>query len=206
MSQLQLAFAVSGSVVAGVDEAGRGPLAGPVFAAAVILDDDRRIDGLADSKMLPADTRQRLAEKIRQSAVAVAVAFADNLEIDEVNILNATMLAMQRAVSRLSARPDLVLVDGNRCPDLPCRVHAIVRGDQSVAAISAASIVAKVARDEEMQRMDMIYPGYGFARHKGYPTRMHLRALHELGICPIHRQSYAPVRRVMGDDAACRNG
>lgn len=181
--------------VAGVDEAGRGPLAGPVYAAAVILDADRGINGIADSKQLSARTRQRLATEIKAHALAWAVARVDNLEIDRINILNASLLAMVLAVKSLKIPPQLALVDGSVCPRLDCEVRAVVRGDATIPAIGAASILAKVARDEEMERMELEYPGYGFARHKGYPTAEHLAALARLGICPIHRRSFAPVRR-----------
>lgn len=181
-------------LTAGVDEAGRGPLAGPVVAAAVILDPDRPISGLADSKQLSAKQRERLAAQIRVRSLAWAVARVDNYEIDRVNILQASLLAMEMAVAGLAVRPQRVLVDGNRCPSLPFPVEAVIKGDQTVAAISAASILAKVARDEEMVALDRKYPGYGFARHKGYPTREHIHALEKLGICDIHRRSYAPVR------------
>ena len=181
-------------LTAGVDEAGRGPLAGPVVAAAVILDPDRPISGLADSKQLSAKQRESLAAQIRVRSLAWAVARVDNYEIDRVNILQASLLAMEMAVAGLAVRPQRVLVDGNRCPSLPFPVEAVIKGDQTVAAISAASILAKVARDEEMVALDRKYPGYGFARHKGYPTREHIHALEKLGICDIHRRSYAPVR------------
>ena len=181
--------------VAGVDEAGRGPLAGPVYAAAVILDPARDITGIADSKRLSARVRQRLAAEIREHALAWAVARVDNLEIDRINILNASLSAMVIAVESLKIPPQLALVDGAICPRLGCEVRAVVRGDATVASIGAASILAKVSRDEEMERMELEYPGYGFARHKGYPTAEHLAALVRLGICPIHRRSFAPVRR-----------
>ncbi len=181
--------------VAGVDEAGRGPLAGPVYAAAVILDPAWEINGIADSKQLSARARQRLAVAIRTHALAWAVARVDNLEIDRINILNASLSAMVLAVKSLKISPQLVLVDGSICPRMDCEVRAVVRGDATVAAIGAASILAKVDRDEEMERMEVEYPGYGFARHKGYPTAAHLAALARLGVCPIHRRSFAPVRR-----------
>ncbi len=184
-------------LVAGVDEAGRGPLAGPVVAGAVILDPENPIDGLMDSKRLTALRRDVLYEEIREKALAWAVGHADVEEIDRINILQATMLAMQRAVEALQIVPDHALVDGNRRPDLGCPVQAIVRGDSRVAAISAASIMAKVTRDREMLSLDVIYPGYGLAQHKGYPSKAHIEALENLGVTPIHRRSYAPVRRVM---------
>ena len=186
--------------VAGVDEAGRGPLAGPVYAAAVILDPAREIQGIADSKRLSARARQRLAVEIKTYALAWAVARVDNLEIDRINILNASLSAMVIAVESLKIPPQLALVDGAICPRLDCEVRAVVRGDATVASIGAASILAKVSRDEEMERMELEYPGYGFARHKGYPTAEHLAALERLGICPIHRRSFAPVRRQLARD------
>ena len=180
-------------LVAGVDEAGRGPLAGPVVAAAVILDPRRPIEGLADSKTLTAARREALAREIRRHASAHAVAQADVAEIDALNILHATMLAMRRAVEALGVAPDEVLVDGNRCPDVACRVRAIVKGDRDVAAISAASILAKTVRDALLVELDATYPAYGFAQHKGYPTPEHLAALARHGPCPAHRRSFAPV-------------
>ena len=178
---------------AGVDEAGRGPLAGPVIAAAVILAEGNRIAGLADSKLLSERYRERLAAEIQDQAVACSIGRADHGEIDRLNILNASLLAMQRALAGLAVAPERVLVDGNRCPDCRYPVSAIVQGDQTEPCISAASILAKVCRDQEMLEMEQKYPGYGFARHKGYPTRQHLRALSELGPCPIHRRSFRPV-------------
>jgi ribonuclease HII len=184
--------------MAGVDEAGRGPLAGPVYAAAVILDPGRVPDGLADSKLLAATVRERLVPAIETGALAHAVAFATTAEVDALNILQASLLAMRRAVALLQPGPESVLVDGNRCPDgLPCPSRAVVGGDGSVPAISAASILAKVARDLEMQRLDALYPGYGFAQHKGYATRAHLEALRRLGPCAEHRRSFAPVRELL---------
>jgi len=184
-------------LVAGVDEAGRGPLAGPVVAGAVILDPENPIDGLMDSKRLTALRRDVLYEEIREKALAWAVGHADVEEIDRINILQATMLAMKRAVEALQTVPDHALVDGNRCPDLCCPAQAIVKGDSRVAAISAASIMAKVTRDREMLSLDVIYPGYGLAQHKGYPSKAHIEALENLGVTPIHRRSYAPVRRII---------
>ncbi len=180
---------------AGVDEAGRGPLAGPVAAAAVILDPAREIDGLADSKVLGDDLRTELAGLIRGRATAWALAWADPGEVDSLNILRASMLAMRRAVERLPVSPDHVVVDGNRCPRLGgrCTVEAIVGGDASMPEISAASILAKVWRDDYMRRADRIFPGYGFARHKGYPTAEHREALARLGPCALHRLSFRPV-------------
>lgn len=186
---------MSGSaLVCGVDEAGRGPLAGAVFAAAVILDPNRPIDGLADSKKLSEKKRELLAELIRERAVAWAVAESSCEEIDRINILQATLLAMQRAVNGLSMAPDQVLVDGNRCPDLTVPCRAIVGGDATVAEISAASILAKTARDAEMRRLDTLWPHYGLAKHKGYGTAAHLAALERHGPAPFHRRTFAPVR------------
>jgi ribonuclease HII len=187
----------TGVLTAGVDEAGRGPLAGPVIAAAVILDPRSVIAGLRDSKQITAGTRERLAREIKEKSLSWALGRAEIQEIDELNILRASLLAMRRAVAALSIPPELVLVDGDQCPSLGCRVQAVVRGDQTVPAISAASILAKVSRDREMIEMDRLYPGYGFARHKGYPTRQHLDALAERGLCAIHRRTYAPVRRFL---------
>ena len=183
-----------GGLIAGVDEAGRGPLAGPVVAAAVILDPTVAIAGLGDSKRLSAQRRAELDLRIRERAVSYAVARVDVDVIDTINILQATMQAMREAVGQLDPAPEEVLVDGNRCPALPCPVRAVVRGDSSVAAISAASILAKVARDREMIEMDRRYPEYGFARHKGYGTRAHLDALLRFGPSPIHRLGFAPVK------------
>ncbi len=184
-------------LVAGVDEVGRGPLAGPVVAAAVILDPARFIVGLADSKKLSEARREALAPIIREQALAWALGRAEVEEIDAINILQASLLAMRRAVLALSVAPEFALIDGNRCPDLPCPAEAVVKGDSRVAAISAASIIAKVARDQEMVALDAIYPGYGLAGHKGYPSPAHLAALSEFGITPIHRRSFAPVRRLL---------
>jgi len=183
--------------IAGVDEAGRGPLAGPVIAAAVILEEPAGIPGLRDSKMLSAAQRARLADEIRKRSLAWATGRAECVEIDRLNILQASLLAMQRAVESLQISPETALVDGNQCPQLDCEVRCIVKGDKLVPAISAASILAKVARDEEMIGMETEYPGYGFAQHKGYPTRQHIQALQALGPCEIHRLSYAPVKRNM---------
>lgn len=187
----------AGKRIAGVDEAGRGPLAGPVAAAAVILDDTRPIEGLADSKALSAARRTELAALIRDRAQAWCVAMASVEEIDRLNILRATMLAMQRAVQGLDPCAEVVLVDGNQKPMLACEVHTLVRGDSRVAAIAAASILAKVARDQLMQELDALYPQYGFAGHKGYPTAAHLAALVKHGASPVHRRSFGPVRNVL---------
>jgi len=183
----------------GVDEAGRGPLCGPVVAAAVILDPARPIVGLADSKKLSEKRRDRLAIEIREKALAWCIAEASVEEIDCLNILHATMLAMQRAVAGLAVLPDRVLVDGNRCPrlDLPC--EAVVKGDSLVAEISAASILAKTARDAQLRELDKLYPQYGLAGHKGYPTAGHLAALRAHGACDIYRKSFGPVRDVIAN-------
>jgi len=181
----------------GVDEAGRGPLAGPVFAAAVVLDPERPIPGLADSKKLSATRRETLARAIRERSRAWAVAEASVEEIDRLNILQATLLAMARAVAQLALAPDEVLVDGTHCPPLDLPMRAIVRGDALVPEISAASILAKTARDAAMRELHREYPQYGFDRHKGYPTREHAAALRAHGACPAHRRSYAPVQAML---------
>ncbi len=194
MSLEQVAFDwETPALVAGVDEAGRGPLAGPVVAAAVILDERQPIAGLADSKKLSAARRDQLYDEIRAKALCCCVAQASVEEIDRLNILQATLLAMQRAVAGLRLKPGLVLVDGNRLPLLEMRAEAIVKGDAKVAAISAASILAKVTRDRGLELLDQHYPQYGFARHKGYGTAEHLQALRLHGPCPEHRRSFAPV-------------
>ena len=181
---------------AGVDEAGRGPLAGAVYAAAVILDPDCPIIGLADSKVLSESRRESLAQEIKASALAWSIASASVDEIDELNILAATMLAMARAVSGLSRQPDKVLIDGNQIPrQLTISAEAIVKGDALVPAISAASILAKTARDAELVRLDQAWPQYGFARHKGYPTAAHLSAIEQHGVLAVHRKTFGPVRR-----------
>jgi ribonuclease HII len=184
--------AVSG-LIAGIDEVGRGPLAGPVVAAAVILDDLQPIKGLRDSKMLGPVTRVRLATEIRAKALCVSVAQASVEEIDRLNILQATLLAMQRAVHGLRLLPKLALVDGNRLPALTVPAEAVVKGDAKVAAIAAASIVAKVYRDDLLTQLHALHPAYGFAEHKGYATAEHLAALREHGACEVHRRSFAPV-------------
>ncbi len=190
-------FDTQHEVVCGVDEAGRGPLAGPVFAAAVILDPDKPIDGLRDSKKLPEAKRDALAELIRRDALAWSIAQCSAAEIDEMNILQATMLAMRRAIEGLSVVPTLALIDGNRCPVCTVRTEAIVQGDDKVAEISAASILAKTARDAVLVQMHAQYPDYGFDQHKGYPTALHLERLRMHGVTPEHRRSYAPVRQLI---------
>ena len=195
--QARLDWAAPG-LVAGVDEAGRGPLAGPVVAAAVILDPRRRIDGLADSKVLSPARRERLYEQILDQALCCSIAQASVAEIDALNILQATLLAMQRAVAGLRLTPSRVLVDGNRLPALSVLAEAIVDGDAKVAAISAASILAKVHRDRWCQQIDAQWPQYGFATHKGYATAAHLAALRAHGACEHHRRSFAPVAAVLG--------
>ena len=195
--QLDLSFVAPGSLLAGVDEAGRGPLAGPVVAAAVILDDLQPIDGLNDSKVLTPRRREQLFDQIRARALCCSIAQASVEEIDTLNILQATLLAMQRAVDGLRLRPHKVLVDGNRLPVLKVPAEAIVRGDSKVKAISAASILAKVFRDRLCMELHALHPQYGFDGHKGYPTPAHLAALREHGACPQHRRSFAPVREVL---------
>lgn len=194
--QVPLAWDVPG-LVAGVDEAGRGPLAGPVVAAAVILDERQPISGLADSKVLSPRKRERLYDEIRAKALCCSVAEASVEEIDQLNILQATLLAMRRAVEGLRLKPAKVLVDGNRLPPLPMLAEAVVGGDAKVAAISAASILAKVTRDRWAQAFDQRHPEYGFASHKGYGTAEHLAALRAHGACPAHRRSFAPVAQVL---------
>jgi ribonuclease HII len=184
-------------LVCGVDEAGRGPLAGPVSAAAVILDPNNPITGLADSKKLSERQRNKLAAIIRERALAWSVAYAQVDEIDHLNILQATLLAMRRAVLALQIQPQHVLVDGLYCPETGIPSQAIVKGDSKVASISAASILAKTARDELMQKLDETYPCYGFAEHKGYPTAAHLAALHKHGVSVIHRKSFRPVQELL---------
>ena len=181
--------------VAGVDEVGRGPLAGPVMAAAVILDSNNPIEGLTDSKKLSEKKREQLAVEIKQKALAWCIARCEPAEIDEINILQASLLAMTRAVEGLAISPDHCLIDGNKIPKLTCTAEAIVKGDLKEPAISAASIIAKVARDNEMIEMESVYPGYGFAKHKGYPTKAHMTAIAEHGVTDIHRKSFAPVQK-----------
>jgi len=188
-----------GLLICGVDEAGRGPLAGPVFAACVVLREGDPIEGLADSKVLSPERREELALQIRDRAAAWAVASASVAEIDRINILRASLLAMRRAVEQLLIEPHEVLVDGLHCPIVRFPVRAIVDGDALVAEISAASILAKTARDALMVQLHDLYPEYGFASHKGYSTPQHLEALQRFGICPIHRRSFAPVRSLCFD-------
>lgn len=183
-----------GLLLAGCDEVGRGPLAGDVVAAAVILDPENPIEGLDDSKKLTEKKRELLFDEIKLKAKSWCVARASVAEIDQINILQASLLAMTRAVQGLHIQPEHVLVDGNKLPKWPYKAEAVIKGDSRVAAISAASILAKVVRDREMVEMDKLYPGYGLADHKGYPTKMHMEAVVRLGITPIHRKSFAPVR------------
>lgn len=199
MSQMMMDWSLPEGMelVAGVDEVGRGPLCGAVVTAAVILDPLRPIEGLNDSKKLTAAHREALFPIIQERALAWAIGRAEVHEIDELNILHATMLAMQRAVAGLSIQPDRVLVDGNRCPILPMPSEPVIQGDGLIPAISAASILAKVTRDREMEEMDVLYPGYGLGKHKGYATREHLDALQQLGATPLHRRSFAPVQRAL---------
>ncbi|MDA8110749.1 MAG: ribonuclease HII [Betaproteobacteria bacterium] len=186
------------ALICGVDEAGRGPIAGPVCAAAVILDPGRPVAGLKDSKLLSAPVRERLAASVQERALAWAIGWASVEEIDRLNILQATLLAMRRAVEGLGRAPEEAWIDGDRCPSLGCRVRAIVGGDRLHAPISAASILAKVARDAEMLKLHARYPQYGLDRHKGYPTPEHLELLARHGACEIHRRTFAPVRHVLG--------
>ncbi|MFC5475220.1 ribonuclease HII [Paraherbaspirillum soli] len=190
-------FTYADEIICGVDEAGRGPLAGPVFAAAVMLDPERPITGLRDSKKLSAERREILAEQIKSNALAWSIAQCSEAEIDKLNILQATMLAMRRAVEGLSKLPTLALIDGNRCPVLNIRAEAIIKGDDKVQAISAASILAKTARDAALQVLHAQYPQYAFDQHKGYPTALHMERLRLHGVSPVHRKSYAPVRALL---------
>ncbi|HAG95394.1 MAG: ribonuclease HII [Pseudomonadales bacterium] len=186
-----------GKLIAGVDEVGRGPLAGAVVAAAVILDVGKPIAGLTDSKKLTEKKRDALFDIIRNDALAWAIGRAEVAEIDELNILHASMLAMQRAVEQLRPQAEFALIDGNRCPVLSCPSQAIIKGDLTEPCISAASIIAKVTRDREMDLLDLQYPGYGFSKHKGYPTKVHLEALTRLGPTDIHRRSFSPVAKLL---------
>lgn len=185
-------------LIAGVDEVGRGPLVGDVVTAAVILDPSNPIEGLNDSKKLSEKKRLALLPEIKEKALAWAVGRCSPQEIDELNILQATMVAMQRAIAGLNVQPDLVLIDGNRCPELPMDAQAVVKGDLRVAEISAASIIAKVVRDTEMEELDKQYPQFGFAKHKGYPTKAHFNAIEQHGVIDEHRKSFKPVKRALG--------
>ena len=184
-------------LIAGVDEVGRGPLAGPVIAAAVILNPEYPVEGLRDSKQLSKKRREYLAEIIKEHALAWALGRAEPEEIDRINILQASLVAMQRAVEGLAIKPDRVLVDGNHAPKLAYPTEAIIKGDQKISSISAASILAKVVRDAEMTQLDQAFPGYGFAQHSGYPTKQHIAALSLLGICQHHRKSFRPVAELI---------
>ncbi len=184
-------------LICGVDEAGRGPLAGAVFAAAVILDPAKPIAGLADSKKLSEKKRDALAIKIKEHALAWVIASSSVEEIDEINILQASLLAMKRAIEALGVVPTEVLVDGLHCPKLSLPMRAIVQGDSKEASISAASILAKTARDADLYQLDKLYPEYGFAKHKGYPTLLHMQMLEQHGVLSIHRKSYAPVKKIL---------
>lgn len=199
MQQNGFEFTQQPELVAGVDEVGRGPLAGAVVAAAVILDPAHPIEGLTDSKKLTEKRRELLYVEIQEKALAWAVGRAEVEEIDEINILQASLLAMTRAVEALQPAPQHALVDGNKLPRLPCTAEAIIKGDLTEPCISAASIIAKVTRDREMVELDMKYPGYGLAKHKGYPSKAHLQALEELGVTEIHRRSYGPIRRLLAE-------
>ena len=185
------------NLIAGVDEVGRGPLVGAVVTAAVILDPANPIQGLMDSKKLTEKKRNALYDEIKETALCWAIGRAEPDELDKLNILWATMKAMERAVAGLSITPDMVLVDGNRCPNLPMASQAVIKGDSLVQEISAASILAKVTRDREMEQLDKLYPDYGFAKHKGYPTAFHMEKLASLGATPYHRKSFAPVKRAL---------
>jgi ribonuclease HII len=200
LNQTLALFDHTHELICGVDEAGRGPLAGPVFAAAVILDPNHPIEGLRDSKKLTPARRGRLAILIKDHALAWAIAECSEAEIDQLNILQATMLAMRRAVEGLQIIPTLALIDGNRCPILPMRSEAIIKGDDKVQAISAASILAKTARDAALQVLHQQYPEYAFDQHKGYPTALHLERLRIHGVSPVHRRSYAPVQTLLAND------
>lgn len=196
-----LDWADRGQFVAGVDEVGRGPLAGPVVAAAVILDPNKPIEGLIDSKKITEKRREILAVEIKEKALAWAIARVDVDIIDEINILQASLRAMAISVADLRQQPDFVMIDGNKIPaELTVQAEAVVKGDDRVPCISAASIIAKVARDNEMIEMDSKYPGYGLAKHKGYPTKVHMEALLELGVTEIHRRSFGPVKKLLEQD------
>lgn len=192
-------------LICGVDEAGRGPLAGAVYAAAVILNPERPILGLADSKKISEKKRDLLSIEIKQHALAWAIASSSVEEIDSINILQASMLAMKRAIEQLQIKADLVLVDGNKCPNIQLPCEAIIKGDSKVQAISAASILAKTARDADLYILDAQYPQYGFSQHKGYPTAKHLEMLAMHGISPVHRLSYAPVKKIISKNDRCES-
>lgn len=194
----ELDIPYQGTLLAGVDEVGRGPLVGSVVTAAVILDPERPIEGLTDSKKLSEKKREKFFDEIKEKALAWHIAECSVDEIDQLNILHATMLAMQRAVDGLKPSAEFVLIDGNRCPELPCPAMAVVKGDLRHSAISAASILAKVYRDRQMAELELKYPGYGFAKHKGYPTKQHFAALEALGPIPEHRRSFKPVQQRLG--------
>lgn len=189
--------AYQGDLLAGVDEVGRGPLAGPVVAAAVILDPNAPIEGLADSKKISDKKRDALYDEIIDKSIAWSITRASVEEIDELNILHASMLAMKRAIEALSPCPEHVLIDGNRCPSVKYSCESVIKGDDRVACISAASILAKVSRDREMIQLDELYPGYGLAKHKGYPTKAHLEALQKLGVNELYRKSFRPVAELI---------
>ncbi len=190
-------FDSEGELICGVDEAGRGPLVGPVFAAAVILDPHTLVHGLRDSKKLTAQRREELAILLKRDALSWSIAQCSEAEIDEINILQATMLAMRRAIEGLSITPTLALIDGNRCPVCTVRTEAVIKGDDKFTQISAASILAKTARDAALMEMHKTYPNYAFDQHKGYPTALHLQRLREHGVSPVHRRSYGPVRELL---------
>jgi ribonuclease HII len=198
-------FNYDGELICGVDEAGRGPLAGPVFAAAVILNQHKPVAGLRDSKKLTEAKREMIAEQIKENALAWCIAQASEEEIDRLNILQASMLAMRRAIDGLSVVPTLALIDGNRCPTCSVRVEAIIGGDDKVAEISAASILAKTARDRALLQLHERYPHYAFDKHKGYPTALHMERLRLHGVSPVHRRSYAPVRELLDFVADAEN-
>lgn len=196
---LDLSFLNNVELLAGVDEVGRGPLAGPVVAAAVILNPEKPIAGLKDSKKITQKKRERLSDEIKEKALAWSLGRAEVEEIDEINILKASLLAMKRAVESLAIEPKLVATDGQYSPDVVYEKIAITKGDSLVPAISAASIIAKVARDNEMVNFEETYPGYGFSSHKGYPTKQHIESLEKLGVTEIHRRSFSPVARFLSD-------
>lgn len=189
-----------GHLLAGVDEVGRGPLVGPVVAAAVILDPNKPIQGLADSKKLSEKKREALYDEILENALAWSISRASVEEIDQINILHASMLAMKRSIETLPVQPEYVLIDGNRCPEISIPSEAVVKGDSRVECIAAASIIAKVSRDREMIELDKEFPGYGFAKHKGYPTKAHFEALQRLGVNHLYRTSFKPVKTLLGQN------